>query len=449
MNLKKLNLTVLLVTILVLVPTIQIVYASPLSTFYLSGGIYPRGDYTIWKEGSYYYAKDSYGFIPSWGKTTNGSQVWQNSINNGHHIFVIQGNYWINTFLTVNEACHIEGELRQWVGNAENPDPLQVGVNLYYTGSALGTDYGVLNVSAIGDVIIENIALEAPHSTPLVNMSGVLLGSSTHGAVLRNIEISYFQLGLSAGSVDSRFEMVKIEYCGVGLGLYDTANYFENCFFCNNEYDQMINGGGNLGNTFSHCWFNNSTETSMCFWYGNETELVFRDCWFEQSAQGLISYNPNYTGSIQFKTLTFERCHFHTNKTTDYLLNFTIITMGQITIEECSFDQIHGDIVSIGLPTLNASITIEKCSHLKLQSGNHTILPYPPTKNSGNATISASSSVVVTHGLISNATSVIVTMGTTGAGDYYVDTITSTQFTVHVANAGNYTVYWYAVYDPN
>ena len=71
MNLKTLNLTVLLVTILVLVPTIQIVYASPLSTFYLSGGIYPQADYTVWKEGTYYYAKDLYGFIPSWGKDTN------------------------------------------------------------------------------------------------------------------------------------------------------------------------------------------------------------------------------------------------------------------------------------------------------------------------------------------------------------------------------------------
>jgi len=68
--------------------------------------------------------------------------------------------------------------------------------------------------------------------------------------------------------------------------------------------------------------------------------------------------------------------------------------------------------------------------------------------NSGTATISASTSVVVTHGLAGTPTNVRVTLGTTGAGDYYVDTFTSTQFTVHVANSGTYTVYWEATYKP-
>jgi len=79
MNLKRLNLTVLLVTILVLVPTIQIVYASPLSTFYLSGGVYPQGFYTVWNEGSTYYAKNRYGFLEFSG--TNASQVVNSCID--------------------------------------------------------------------------------------------------------------------------------------------------------------------------------------------------------------------------------------------------------------------------------------------------------------------------------------------------------------------------------
>jgi len=82
MNLKTLNLTVLLVTILVLLPTIQIVYASPLSTFFLSGGIYPHGvSFTAWKESNTYYAKTSYGVQTTFSGTTNGSLFIQNILD--------------------------------------------------------------------------------------------------------------------------------------------------------------------------------------------------------------------------------------------------------------------------------------------------------------------------------------------------------------------------------
>jgi len=65
-------------------------------------------------------------------------------------------------------------------------------------------------------------------------------------------------------------------------------------------------------------------------------------------------------------------------------------------------------------------------------------------QNASVASISSSTTVTVNHGLSGTPDVVTVTLGTTGAGDYYVDTITSTQFTVHVANSGSYTVYWYA-----
>jgi len=72
------------------------VYASPLSIIYLSGGIYPRGTYTIWREGSNFYAKDSYGKLPSWSENTNARAVIQNASDalvNGGSIFLIDGEY--------------------------------------------------------------------------------------------------------------------------------------------------------------------------------------------------------------------------------------------------------------------------------------------------------------------------------------------------------------------
>jgi len=271
---------------------------------------------------------------------------------------------------------------------------------------------------------------------------------------LRNIEVSFFELGISNGAVDSDIQMVKMEYCANGMGISTTGNDIENCFFANNDFDVMINSGGHLGTRFNHCWFNNASQTHIAFWTGNETEISFTGCWFEQSDEGIIGYNTNaslpvYYTAIMFKVLAFDLCKFHTDKASDYMFNFTLATYGQISIHRCTFDKVDGTITSIALPTGNATITVEECVQYEEVGGENVTVAYPSTRNSGNATISSSTSVVVTHGLITTPTSATVTMGTTGAGDYYVDTFTTTQFTVHVANSGNYTVYWNAEYNPN
>jgi len=93
----------------VLVPTIQIVYASPLSIIYLSGGVYPRGTYTIWREGSNFYAKDSYGKLPSWSENTNARAVIQNASDalvNGGSIFLVNGEYPIEI---INDGTYAYG----------------------------------------------------------------------------------------------------------------------------------------------------------------------------------------------------------------------------------------------------------------------------------------------------------------------------------------------------
>jgi len=65
MKLKKLNLIVLLVAILVFVPTLKLALTSSSSgTFWISSGIYPHAlSYTLWAEDSTYYAKNAYGQI--------------------------------------------------------------------------------------------------------------------------------------------------------------------------------------------------------------------------------------------------------------------------------------------------------------------------------------------------------------------------------------------------
>ena len=72
------------------------------------------------------------------------------------------------------------------------------------------------------------------------------------------------------------------------------------------------------------------------------------------------------------------------------------------------------------------------------------------TENSGTATItSGSTSVTVNHGLAGTPTIVTVTPSA-DLGDVWVDSITSTQFTIHCDSAPSSatTVYWYAEYKP-
>jgi len=68
-------------------------------------------------------------------------------------------------------------------------------------------------------------------------------------------------------------------------------------------------------------------------------------------------------------------------------------------------------------------------------------------KARGTATIaSAGNSIVVTHGMVTTPTKIVVTGSTADTAALYVDTIGATYFTIHsveiVADAR--TVYWYA-----
>ena len=92
--------------------------ASPSTTQIIGGGIYPGApSYTIWKEGSNYFAKNANGEIVFSG--TSASQVVQNTIdimNEGELLFLKAGVYQ-PFFITINKAIHIKGEMGAYKGN--------------------------------------------------------------------------------------------------------------------------------------------------------------------------------------------------------------------------------------------------------------------------------------------------------------------------------------------
>ncbi len=89
--------------IALLVISLAYVYGQTGGTFIISEGIYPHGvSYTIWKEGTTYYAKNAYGNIDYSG--TNASEIiisaW-NTLTTGGILYFKQGTYTIDVQLSI------------------------------------------------------------------------------------------------------------------------------------------------------------------------------------------------------------------------------------------------------------------------------------------------------------------------------------------------------------
>jgi len=196
MNLKKLNLTVLLVTILVLVPTIQIVYASPLSTLYLSGGVYPQGHYTIWHEGSTYYAKNRFGYLEFSG--TNASKVVNDCIDAfrsdegayGYEagiIHFVNGYYIFDSPIIVNKPnVIIEGEGRATELRPSGVTPPE-SIILVYTPTTAVTN---THATVIRNLIFYNPNWATKNSTIAIHYHNNI--TATYGISFPSVDTCWF-----------------------------------------------------------------------------------------------------------------------------------------------------------------------------------------------------------------------------------------------------------------
>lgn len=151
MKLDKKTLVTALTSLLIgiIVTSIIWVYASPSAgTFYISEGIYPSApNYTIWGEGSTYYAKNAYGHIDYSG--TNATQLIQNALNHGKTIFIKDGIYPISGSAPSGGLLTITQNGTKIIGESWNTilnDTSGIGINLI-----LGTNKQ--------DVLIENLQL--------------------------------------------------------------------------------------------------------------------------------------------------------------------------------------------------------------------------------------------------------------------------------------------------
>lgn len=140
--------------------------ATPTSTIWISSGIYPsQPSFTVWKEGSNYFAKDTNGKLASSG--TNAATVIQYAINNapnGGLVFLKCANYFLDSSITIAKSISFIGEgvyettPTEWGGIANPDNPPS---NLYGSVLRVGDDLAAIRI--IGEqysVIVKNLGIQ-------------------------------------------------------------------------------------------------------------------------------------------------------------------------------------------------------------------------------------------------------------------------------------------------
>jgi hypothetical protein len=117
---------------------------TPSSTLYLSGGIYPGAPtYTIFTDGSYYYAKDAYGFIDysssnfSYVINTAMTSIPVNPSNGRGSVYIAPGNYSVYNTITPPTGLDIYGS--NIVGTALRWNGALNGTMISFVSSGAGS----------------------------------------------------------------------------------------------------------------------------------------------------------------------------------------------------------------------------------------------------------------------------------------------------------------------
>lgn len=201
MKLKSLSLMVLVTTILVLTPTLTVLAQTP-NTAWISSGIQQPYSYVIWKQGSYYYAKNAYGFQPSWSGSISAITIVNNAITtseDGDRIFLKNAEYNFGS--------------NDLVLDPDKPSVVLEGESVivdfttgYVTGSILRFDTGYsLKVTASNPsgnlrFIFKNLGIVA--NTPRASGSlGILYkGGGAVPTLFENIVVASFETGVLFGN---------------------------------------------------------------------------------------------------------------------------------------------------------------------------------------------------------------------------------------------------------
>jgi len=457
--------------------------ATPSSTFTISSGIYPGApSYTVWREGSNYFAKDANGLIVYSG--TNASVVIQAVLNIGGYIHLKKATYILTQYLLFDKPATIfEGEgfdtILEQSGN--------IASHLIY----IHTD----------NVVVRNLKIDRQYS---VNTQSAWNAIHTH-TNCDNFLLDHVYITDCGGVVvwlyNGENHIVQNSYIienpyGEGISIQSDHVRVLNCHFINNNVEQVSDNLANIniylamdveiaGCTITgKARFGITARTTQDvhihdnFILGDsdhthegEAGYVQEGIEFFGSINGIASHNYIYDWDligigVDFSNNTLVEGNYVSG------IGAAGIQLEAGAGETSYYNRVIGNsVVDDGLGIMSHAIleggagdrgynsimynyvSGASVAQIQVDGGSvvhHTTVKYNigfVTENSGTATISSSTSVVVNHGLAGTPTHVNCGFKTTGYGSW-IWSATSTQITITVTNSGTYTLSWDAEYKP-
>jgi len=175
-NLKKsLKIGLIFLVIGLLIGSLIVYAATPSSTFYISSGVYPGApSFTVWREGSNYFAKDANGQIQFSG--TNASQTIINSIQADSNIFIKAGTYTLDsTIVKAVDNVVIGGEGKATIIKVAD-----------------STSINAFNITDVSGWTIRNLAIDGnkanqAYAGSLDLQNGIFLGNTAGTSVIADV----------------------------------------------------------------------------------------------------------------------------------------------------------------------------------------------------------------------------------------------------------------------
>lgn len=434
-----------------LITGIVVYAATPSTAVTISAGHYPNAtSYTIFKDGSTYYAKNSYGAIIYSG--TNATTVFQAIFDlNPDTVLIKEGTYDLNS-IEIDSHCHITGE----------------GWDTILDGSGLGNgEYIFVLNGSLGsektDVTIENLYFYTGYS-------GYVGGAIYMNYVYQNINIknNQFECGEVSGSSASAVA-IRIDNSNTGIVISD--NRIEHYTYRGINL-QAVNAieinGGMIGNGYAG--------SMGVFTYGADTVVrgvnfggggigaigvrvgegstctVIKECYFELNPSNAIVVGTIGSEDPVPETTIIKDNYFDMDDPNYYFIS--VVRGNWTTLENNRFNG-EGNR-AIWLKDGNVSVVTIKGVYL-LGTIDYAVVNEGATDVTasgygfevmGTADTSASTSVTVTHGLYGTPTNIMLTTTEQGAGVVSSSSAGATTFQIDTENSGDWTVAYHAWYIP-
>lgn len=399
------------------------VYATsqPSSSGYGEAGVSPGApSYTIWREDSTYYAKDAYGYIPSWGTSSNASQIILSAIGNGDtKTFLKKGTYTMNT-LDLSDCDHhviIEGEGRfstildfsghsgiVWSASSRRWLTLRnlqilgddtvgtYGLTLDYVKVALEWIYvknfeeGVwlkrAQSSSFHDCEIEDAQNHAMKLYGGGNNDIQSFRNIYHGCKADNQCNLYIDYSVGSTFIGDIFEArggTSAITSAIGIHLSNGAHntLISGCHFENQFREILLDGSASIphGNTISGCYFSGNSICSEATYLNNcENNTISYNTFMLHTNQAL-GFSANAKANTVISNFNYDPNFVAGTIDNSNIFNFNLgfITENSGTAEASNDDWIPHDLA--GAPT-SVWLTVEEtdanyCIQLKATNATH------------------------------------------------------------------------------